>query len=449
MHRIHEYLVSATIFLLPFLYSLGMSQGRGVLGGMGQDASFYPVFLGMLIWTVEIFLGKKIFFPKSLSFYSLLFFLFVLIISGVVNSGEIINAELYGQTGVSRYIAQTGALFLYFFGTLYFYNFFRNYQRDIYQFVGKLLLASFVLSAAYSCLEVGSFVSESVGSLLLSVDQLFRGANTESIYGWRLRSLAFEASLFGTYISAVFPWILLAALRRGKTYILLLFVCIGMVILSFSRTPYGVCIAQFVLVLLLLKGNFIKTYGKALIGGFFLIVIIVYGVEEFLGGMFTTDDMINTITALWTFDSAVKETSNLTRFGSQAAAWNVFLENPLWGIGWGQGALCLVDYYPYWAWDSIEIREYFRYNPSIFGIYPRILAELGLVGITTWICLWGFAVANIYCRFKRLGNEHDVALMVSIIGVLLSGFNMDIFHFWAYWIFLGMAWALETKQGRC
>mgnify|MGYP000963702213 FL=1 len=449
MHRIHEYLVGATIFLLPFLYSLGMSQGRGFLGGMGQDASFYPVFLGMLIWTVELFLGGKIFFPKSLSFYFSLVFLSLLVLSGIVNLGNIINAEFYGQTGIFRYVVQTGTMFLYFFGTLYFYNFFRNYQGDIYRFVGKLLLASFVLSATYSCLEVGSFVSEFVASLLLSVDQLFRGANTESVYGWRLRSLAFEASLFGTYISAVFPWILLAALRRGKTYILLLFICIGMVALSFSRTPYGVCAVQFILLLLFLKGNLIKTYGKALIGISSVVIIIAYAVEIFLGGIFTTDDMINTVSALWTFDSAVKETSNLTRFGSQVAAWNVFLENPFCGIGWGQGALCLVDYYPYWAWDSIEIREYFQYNPSIFGVHPRILAELGILGMMTWLLLWGGAIANIYRRFKRQGNEYDVVLMISIIGVLLSGFNMDMFHFWAYWIFLGVAWALETKQGRC
>ena len=449
LHKLHEYLVGATIFLLPFLYSLGMSQGRGILGGMGQDASFYPGFLGMLIWTIEIFLGKRVFFPKSSSFYFLLSFLFLLILSGIVNLNNIINSELYGQTGVSRYVVQTGTMFLYSFGALYFYNFFRNYRGDIYQFVEKRLLASFVLSAAFSFLEIGSFVSEPIAAILLFVDQLFRGANTESVYGWRLRSLAFEASLFGTYISAVFPWILLLALRRGKVYILLLFVCITMVVLSFSRTPYGVCIIQFVLVLFLLKGSLIKTHGKALIGMICIVVFVVYAVGEFLGDIFTFDDIMNTVSALWTFDSAVRETSNLTRVGSQVAAWNVFLEHPFWGIGWGQGAVCLVDYYPSWAWGSIEIREYFRYNPSIFGVHPRILAELGLLGMMVWLSLWGSAIANIYNRFQRQGKQHDVALLLGVIGVLLSGFNMDMFHFWAYWLFLGMVWALETKQGRC
>lgn len=448
-NKVHEYLVGATIFLLPFLASLGMSQSNNLLGGMGQDASFYPVFLGMLIWCVELFLRKPVFIPKTASFYFLMAFLVVLILSGIFNVGDILTAHLYDKTGLSRFVIQVGTIFIYSFGALYFYNFFYNYHGNVYYFVGKRLLASFMLAAAYSFIELGSFVSEPARVLLLSVDQIFRGSDTEFIYGWKLRSLAFEASLFGTYVSAVFPWILLTALNKGKKFSILLTICVGMVLLSFSRTAYAICTVQFFLMVFLLKKEILRSYAKAMVGIVFIMLIALYAGNEFLGDLFTADDLFDTFSAIWTFDSVVRETSNLTRFGSQVAAWNIFLEYPIWGIGWGQGAIWLVEYYPSWAWGSVEVQEFFRYSPVIFGMYPRILAELGLAGITMWICLWMSAIASVYYRFKRRGGGYDVALMVSIIGVLLSGFNMDIFHFWAYWIFLGMAWALETKQRKC
>ena len=448
-NKVHEYLVGATIFLLPFLASLGMSQSNNLLGGMGQDASFYPVFFGMLIWCVEIFLRKPVFIPKTLSFYFLMAFLIVLILSGIFNLGDILTAHLYDKTGLSRFVIQVGTIFIYSFGAFYFYNFFRNYHGDVYRFVGKRLLASLMLAAAYSFIEIGSFVSEPARVLLLSVDQIFRGANTEFVYGWKLRSLAFEASLFGTYISAIFPWVLLVALRKGKQFSVLLVVCIGMVILSFSRTAYAICAIQFLIMLFFLKKDVIQSYAKTLIGILFIMMVALYSAYTFLGELFTVDDILDTFSAIWIFDSVVRETSNLTRVGSQVAAWNIFLEHPFLGIGWGQGAIWLVEYYPSGAWGSVEIREFFRYAPVIFGMYPRVLAELGLVGMMAWFCLWGSAIASVYRRFKRQGGQYDMALMVSIIGVLLSGFNMDIFHFWAYWLFLGMVWALETKQGRC
>lgn len=449
MNKIHEQLVGATIFLLPFLGSIGMATSNNLLGGMGQDASFYPVFVGMLIWGGQIFLRKPVFIPKGTSFYLMISFLMILMLSGLFNLEGILTTRLYEKTGLSRYIIQTGTMFLYFFGTLYFYNFFRGYSGDVYQFVGDRLIASLCLAASYSFIEMGSFIIEPLQVLLLSIDQFFRGASTEFVYGWKLRSLAFEASLFGTYISAVFPWIFLFALKKRREYAFLLLVCIVMVILSFSRTAYAICTLQFFLLFILLRKNIFKEYSRMILGLFFCIIVTLYFVSGFFEEIFTVDDVFGTFSAIWTFDSVLRETSNLTRFGSQVAAWNIFLEFPFWGIGWGQGAVQLVDYYPAWAWGSIEVREFFCYAPVIFGMYPRILAELGLSGITVWFLLWGSVVVRIYNGIYEQNKEYKVSLMVSIIGVLLSGFNMDIFHFWAYWIFLGMVWALETKQGRC
>jgi hypothetical protein len=52
------------------------------------------------------------------------------------------------------------------------------------------------------------------------------------------------------------------------------------------------------------------------------------------------------------------------------------------------------------------------------------------------------------CLPDNLSGQPDyfgLALVVSIVGVLLSGFNADSFRFFGYWISLGAAWAYISK----
>jgi O-Antigen ligase. len=439
-----------TIFLLPFLASIGMSQSNNLLGGMGQDASFYPVFLGLIVWGIQLsFMDKKMIIPKSLSFYFLLLFLSILLVSGIINTRDILDAQLYEKTGVSRYVIQVGTIFLYSLGALYFYNFFCEYRGNIYSFVRFWLILSLCLATAYSAIEILSFFYEWAGEFLYFLDCLFRGSDTEQLVNWRVRSLAFEASLFGTYLSAAFPWLCLAALEKQGKYVVLLLVCIGLIVLSFSRTSYAICMIQFILIIYFFRGKLVRLPFKTIFSFFLLSFVALVVSTIVFRDIIVSDDIIETFFAIWTFDSSIKEVSNLTRYGSQMAAISIFFEHPLLGIGWGQAAIHLTEYFPSWAWASIEVRDFFQYAPVVFGIYPRILAEVGILGLLTWLAVWGGVIIAIYKNFPEQEHLQGKILIVSIIGVLLSGFNMDIFHFWAYWLFLGMAWALETKEGRC
>lgn len=138
-------------------------------------------------------------------------------------------------------------------------------------------------------------------------------------------------------------------------------------------------------------------------------------------------------------ESETHEMSNLMRLGSQMAGYNIFFDNPFVGVGWGQGTFYLNDYYPSWARQSWEVAVKFRDHPIIFGVYPRVLAELGLLGFVSWVSLWMLVVYKLFCL-----NNNVFAIMM--IGILLSGMNMDIVRFYIYWIMLGMVWYISDNN---
>ena len=56
---------------IPFILSLGVN----FFGGLGKNASFYPLFLGLLLFGgAVIFLRRKILIPKNPSYYLFVMF---------------------------------------------------------------------------------------------------------------------------------------------------------------------------------------------------------------------------------------------------------------------------------------------------------------------------------------------------------------------------------------
>jgi O-antigen ligase len=148
--------------------------------------------------------------------------------------------------------------------------------------------------------------------------------------------------------------------------------------------------------------------------------------------------------------------SNIARFGAQLAGYQMALDHPVFGVGLGQYGFRVADYIPDWALVSEEIRKWISPTEGtawapVHNIYVRIASEGGFIGLLLWISMWGSVLLGCIRKYRSntvASGQPDylgLALVVSIVGVLLSGFNADSFRFFGYWLSLGAAWAYISQ----
>ena len=436
IYRVHNMLITLGICFLPIIGSFRTYNGANLLGGFGEDASTYPLLLGVLFWLIGVVINKKIHLPNSITFYICLLFIFSIVVSDIVNFKNIILEQRTSQNAVNRMIIQFGTVFIYGLVSVYIYNFFKVYQIDAVKYIEKRIIASFLLAGAYSFIEILSYTGTPFIDILIFIDEIIRGGY--NMYPFRIRLLGFEASVFGTYLSVACPLILYKAIN-SKKYTCLAVYMLLLTGLSFSRTAYVIVFVETVLLFILYR-NYLIHHSKKIFVGIMILLLMSSFAANYMENTYNIKLMepaqiIDSLAG----ESETHEMSNLTRVGSQMAGYNIFFDNPFVGVGWGQGTFYLNDYYPSWARQSWEVAVKFRDHPIIFGVYPRVLAELGLLGFVSWVSLWMLVVYKLFCL-----NNNVFAIMM--IGILLSGMNMDIVRFYIYWIMLGMVWYISDNN---
>jgi len=454
---VHKWLIGLAIIFLPIFNSVGSA---GVLGALGRSASTYPLLLGVLLWGGSVLLHReRIYYPKTKSVFFLLSFFIIAVFSGIFNLYDLSIARHQGFSGIGRFLIQLGALFFYVLIAFYVYNFFRREEGTGGLFFARMIGFSFLLAGAYSFCELGSFMNITFFSDILHfVDALFRPDN-DYLYGLHIRSLTKEASMFAMYGALILPWVLSYLFqRKGMMWnVLIVAYFILLMGLSFSRTAYVVFFIQILIFFFLHhkeflypnKYRFLPVLYVCIILVFLLIAIYFLNEElfskidiEIILGSLMNDDMENPYSH-----------STVARFSSQIAALYMFFDHPIFGVGLGGFGFYASQYYPSWAGDNIEIIQQSANIvggswPLAHGLYARILAEMGGIGLLFWVLLWGRSLLYIFSIHKYPSETHvqyRKNIGISIIGVLLIGFTGDSLTWASYWIYLGLLWAIEVE----
>lgn len=442
-------LLSLAIILMPFN---SLPYFRSIFGEMAVEGAFYPLLLGIVIWFGLFLTGRIIYAPNDKIFYLLIVFILWAAVSGVANLGHISGDILKGRTGVEKYINQMVVLTFGFFSMLFIFNVTRN-KENLLLYVRRFVLYSFIIVGLYSVFEIAYLLFGSIPAQnILETINVYIRSNI-SMYG-RIRSVCGEASWFAMYCSFALPWLMSYIFTEHKNrwiYILISCYAITLLILSYSRTAYFITALQLVFFFYLTRNVFWQRFRIV----FFTIALII--LVGLIGNtvLTTTFEGIS-IPTVYKSIMDMDNMSNVARLASQSAAWNIAKDHPIIGVGIGQYGFYMSEYVPWWSYASWEIRNWADSTegtawPPVHGLYPRIAAETGFIGLILWLLIWVGMFIKLYSVFKHelmYGNIDYllIALMTSYAGVILAGFNSDTIRFPGYWLILGISFVYLIKR---
>lgn len=447
--RYHQIFLVGAFLGLPFLASLQID----TFGALGREGSFYPLFLGVIIWIIYALTRREqIIIPRSNSYLCLLLFLLVALSSGVVNSLSLSNLYFQGINGMNRFLIQMGALIFYFFSALYVCNVVSRLREDTLHFFERLVLLSFIFPAIYSFFEVlGLWGDPFSSNVVETINNIFR--SNDPLYN-RVRSVTTEPSAFGMYCALLFPWLLLSIFRHNGIkkffFIIVALYMLLLNILTISRTAYFILGVEAILYFLLLGKGLIRSWKT-------ILVMIIMGVVAFSIALSEWDrifsvDLARVYLSLIS-DDELYMFSNIARFGTTSAALEIWTHYPILGVGLGGYAFYAPEYYPNWSWVSVEIVEWSTNSlsngiwPVVHNLYARILAEMGVIGLISWIVLNILLLREEYILMRSGADVMYVkTIMITTIGIMLCGFNADIFHLFGFWIIIGITWACSIRS---
>lgn len=435
------------IILIPFN---ALPYFKGVFGELASEAAFYPLLLCILLFFSVTTVRGKFDVPHNTSAYFGTAFLISVLVSVLINADQIISSSIKGRSGTEKLAFQ---LMVIGFVTLVSLSCYRFFSRiDAIALVRQGILWSLPIPFFVGGLEILSNVFDlNSAQVFLSVIGSIIREPTESVLFARIRTVSGEASWFAMYAGFVLPWLLaerdLAIGRKRTLLLLVVMYLILLIILSQSRTAYFTVAIEFLLYGYLSKGTFkfVKIAKYAVIAVTIVILLTVVKIGD-----------KNIASVFNTLGDVEQNMSNVGRFGSQVAAYNIATEHWV-GVGLGQYGFYAPQYYPDFAWLSYEIKQWADPDvgspwPPVHSLHFRILSEVGWFGLFLWFLMW-LAVLRDLWKKQRKNSSNDPSLraysagiFTCVVSLLLSGFNSDSFRFFPYWIILALCWSLPVSN---
>ncbi|MCK5356837.1 MAG: hypothetical protein KAJ48_00445, partial [Elusimicrobiales bacterium] len=88
--------------------------------------------------------------------------------------------------------------------------------------------------------------------------------------------------------------------------------------------------------------------------------------------------------------------------------------------------------------------------PPVHGLFARIFAEGGSLGLFIWCSIWLYIFISVYKKYTLKGDNGveniGIILLVCIPSVSLLGFLVDSFRFPEYWYVLALSWLYLEKS---
>ena len=441
-------LILAGIFFMPF----NSWEGIPFLGEYYRDSCVLFFLLAFFI----ILFKKKIKLPfHSPIFYSLIIFLVWAALTTFINFETVLQNSFKQTSGVVRFLRQYFSLVLAAFVLpITFYNSFLkiNSKRLIYS-IRKVIYYSFVIVIIYSIIEIliVKFNMINLKKPLLNIFDYFPFVEARTdLRLKRISSITFEPPALGTYLITIFSWMCSYIITSKKSYFKFLpaLLVIGLAFVSGSRAAFFIIIIQAIVFVFAISQSYQynKTFSKIVLTS---LIAISVGLLVYAPKIINYVD--NEIQSFKLNDED-PSLSNKSRFGIQYAMYQVFLDNPVIGTGYGQQAFDARSKYPSWAKrNNWEFRlKYLNQNskrfPPGYNLYLRLAAETGALGLLGFLLVILYIMIWCYNNLKMQKNLLAIIVFVSMAGFMLNWLKMDTFRIYGFWICLALIFVASNKK---
>lgn len=434
-----------------FFFSFNDYEGIPFLGEFKKEAGAIFFFLGFILLMVESYFTKKISIPfKSTIFKTLLVFIVWCFITTILNIPDVINNYFKHTAGINRFIRQFSSLLI---STIIFFLFYWNVlikmsTKDILFKIRKVFLLSLIVASVYGFLETGVifFGMHFLTPILKLFDYFpFLEVVLDPSGGVRISSICYEPPFLAIYLISIAGWMFSYILtEKGVLKFIPTIVILLLTFFSGSRTGLLVVFFQFFVFLTILYKykEYRKHIGYASIGlsVLFSIVLIING-EKIVKAISEKAESLNFSHNL------TKSISNQSRFGIQYAALQVFKENPVIGVGFGQQTYSAKFHYPGWATrNNYEFKLYYNNSsepsfPPAYNIYTRLLAETGIIGFSVFVFIVYLVISHTKKSIRNSNKEEQILsyiLLISFSGLFINWLQFDSFRMYCFWLCLAI-----------
>lgn len=430
-----------------FFFSFNQIELFSFLGEYVRESSFIFFFLGYIILIYRVITKGKLNLPYNNSLFLLIFIFYLLTFIFTIINIDTVSTNYFKRTnGISRFLRQIISLSIPILIFIpFFWNIIINWSiKKTFLIIRKTFFYSLLFASFYGFFEIlysyfGVYPARYVTDLLGNIIPFIKPHYHQ---GGRISVFTYEPPFFAIYLITISGWMFSYILTENNIIKKLYpsIAVLGFTFFSGSRTGLLVVFFLFTLfILYLYKNNFYRKQLNILFFVFFIVIFssLAFNAEKLIYSVNQKVESLNFVGNLKT------DVSNKTRFGMQYASLQVFKENPIFGVGFGQQAYHSRFYYPRWSTiNNWEFKEFYnnKKDPSFppgYNIYTRLLAELGIVGFLSWMSILLYSLFLCY-KFLQSTDFHTkvltISITISLIGLYINWLQIDTFRVYGVWL---------------
>jgi O-antigen ligase len=450
-------LYTILFFLGLFFFSFNEYEGLPILGEFKSEAGAVFFLLGFLLLIIESGFTKKITVPlKNPIFQIVMVFLFWCFITTVLNIQTVESNYFKHTGGINRFIRQYFALLLssiIFF--LFYYNVIRKMElKDLLFKIRKVFFWSLIVASVYGFLEIlVSYFGFGFFYPILKLFDYFPFLEVLIHDKGRISSIAYEPPFFAIYLITIAGWMFSYILTEKKSWKFLPAILV-LVLTFFSGSRTGLMVVLFQLIIfvtIIYKDRKIRSYFVKSFYG----ILILFAVLLIFNGEKTVNAISEKVVSLNFIGNLKSNKSNQSRFGLQYASLQVFKENPIIGVGFGQQTYYSRTHYPTWAtkdnyeFDLMYKNKNVKSFPPGYNLYTRLLAETGIIGFLILLALIYYSIKQTKIFIKNSTGEKQILsyiLLISLSGLFINWLQIDTFRIYGIWLSLAILMRLSQEK---
>jgi len=436
--------IASLFFLGVFFIPFSSFEGVSFLGEYKKEACFFFFIAALLLLVVHFIITHRIRIPyKNPLFIFLLVIIVWFFIATLLNAPNIKDYYFKHTSGLKRFIKQYAVLIMSSIVLLItYYNVTTRYSNQaIFKKIRKVFFLSLLVVSAYGFIEIAIIIFK-IG-VLEPVLELFNYFPFTEVhldsFRQRISSVTFEPPALATYLLTISGWMFSYVLtEKGFKRFIPSILVLSLALFSGSRAGLVIIVVQVLVfsIALIKKRKYHQLLIKLMAG--VTLAVLLIGIVK---GPQIAEYLTKKISSFGVNDSK-HAISNKSRFGIQYALYQVFLDNPISGVGYGQQAFEMIKNLPPWATANNWEFKYKYLNPDHppfppgYNIFIRILAESGIIGFllfTTWLL---FILYTCLSLFNKNTDKSVFALVlfVSMVGFVMNWMKMDTIRVFGFWI---------------